>query len=73
MKKDERYELLYKQIESLVEGESNRIGVLANVSAAMKELFPEAYFWVGFYLVDTEANVLRLGPFQGTVACYTIP
>ena len=73
MTKDERYALLYKQIESLVEGESNRIGIMANVSAAMKEMFPEAFFWVGFYLVDTEANVLRLGPFQGTVACYTIP
>lgn len=73
MNKEERYSLLYRQIESLAEGEENRVGVLANVSAAMKEMFPEAYFWVGFYLVDETARVLRLGPFQGTVACYTIP
>ena len=73
MNKEERYTLLGKQIESLAQGESNRTGVLANVSAAMKEMFAEEYFWVGFYLVDPVAQVLRLGPFQGTVACYTIP
>ena len=73
MNKEERYDLLLRQIESLVAGETNTVGILANVSAAMKEMFPEEFFWVGFYLVDEEARVLRLGPFQGTVACYTIP
>ena len=47
--KRERYELLCKQVESLVAGETNVVGVLANVSAAMKTMFPEEYFWVGFY------------------------
>ena len=37
----------------------------------MKEAFPERFFWVGFYLVRN--GVLRLGPFQGSVACYSIP
>ena len=73
MSKEERYDLLYRQIESLVAGETNRTGILANISAAMKEMFPKEYFWVGFYLVDTTTNTLQLGPFQGTVACYTIP
>ena len=49
--KRERYELLCKQVESLVAGETNVVGVLANVSAAMKTMFPEEFFWVGFYLV----------------------
>ena len=34
MKKEERYDLLYKQIECLIAGEDNRIGVLANVSSS---------------------------------------
>ena len=51
MEKKDRYELLCKQVESLVAGETNVVGVLANVSAAMKTMFPEEFFWVGFYLV----------------------
>jgi putative methionine-R-sulfoxide reductase with GAF domain len=47
--KQEKYELLCKQVESLAAGETNVVGVLANVSAAMKTMFPEEYFWVGFY------------------------
>lgn len=69
--KRERYELLCAQIANLVEGEKNVMGVLANVSAAMHDAFPECFFWVGFYLVKD--NMLHLGPFQGPVACYRIP
>lgn len=51
MEKKDRYELLCKQVESLAAGETNVVGVLANVSAAMKTMFPEEFFWVGFYIV----------------------
>ena len=51
MNKEERYDVLYRQIDSLIAGEENLVGVLANVSSAMKEQFPSEYFWVGFYLV----------------------
>ena len=47
--KREKYELLCQQVESLAQGEMNVTGVLANVSAAMKTMFPEEFFWVGFY------------------------
>lgn len=68
--KQSRYETLISQVKSLVEGEDNAVGVLANVAAAMREAFMEEYFWVGFYLV--KGDELLLGPFQGTVACYRI-
>ena len=55
--KQERYELLCKQVESLVAGETNVVGVLANVSAAMKTMFPEEYFWVGFYFVSPKGGL----------------
>ena len=71
MDRKERYRVLVSQIESLIFGETDQTGILANVSAAMKEAFPERFFWVGFYLVRN--GVLRLGPFQGSVACYEIP
>lgn len=64
------YNLLVKQVDSLIEHQSNVTAVLANVSALLKETFPERFFWVGFYLV--EDNRLVLGPFQGSVACYHI-
>ena len=71
MDRKERYRVLVSQIESLIFGETDETGILANVSAAMKEAFPERFFWVGFYLVRN--GVLRLGPFQGSLACYEIP
>lgn len=67
--KTERYELLVKQIKTLIDGETNETSVLANVSSAMATMFAE-WLWTGFYLVrDGE---LLVGPFQGPVACYHI-
>ena len=66
--KEEKYRSLLPQIEALVTGETNTIANMANVSAALKEVFD--FFWVGFYLVEN--NELVLGPFQGPVACTRI-
>ena len=68
--KEETYEMLLCQVASLIEGEDNETGVLANVSAALASAMPQ-FFWTGFYIVKGEE--LCLGPFQGTVACYRIP
>ena len=70
MEKEEKYELLCQQITSLVSGEHQAVSVMANVSAALKETFPERFFWVGFYCVSE--GELQLGPFQGSVACMHI-
>ena len=72
MTKDKKshYELLCRQVTSLSEGETNRIGLLANVTALLRMTFGERFFWVGFYLV--EGNELVLGPFQGDIACMHI-
>ena len=67
--KEEKYQLLYKQISALVEGESDTVSVMANVSAAIHEAMQ--FFWTGFYIVS--GSELHLGPFQGSVACYRIP
>ncbi len=69
MNKQETYEQLLQQIAALIEGETDETSVLANVSAALHEAFAQ-FFWTGFYLV--RQNELRLGPFQGTVACMHI-
>ena len=66
--KQEIYESLIPQIQGLLEGETDLVANLANVSAALKEQF--GWFWVGFYLVKNDELVL--GPFQGPVACTRI-
>jgi len=66
--KSQQYETLIPQIKALLEGETDLVANLANVSAALKEQF--RWLWVGFYLVKNDELVL--GPFQGTVACTRI-
>ena len=67
--KAEKYEALLPQISALVSGESDLIANLANITGALKEQF--MWLWVGFYLVKEDQLVL--GPFQGPLACVTIP
>lgn len=66
--KEEQYQTLLPQIQALLEGETDLVANLANVSAALKEQF--GWLWVGFYLVKNDELVL--GPFQGPVACTRI-
>lgn len=66
--KQERYNALLPQIESLVAGEKDVIANLSNIAAALKQTMN--FFWVGFYLVKD--NELVLGPFQGPIACTRI-
>lgn len=73
--KEEKYQLLTKQIKALIEGETEKkspettVAVMANVCAAIHETM--GFFWTGFYRVV--GRELVLGPFQGPVACMHIP
>ncbi len=66
---DEQYQLLAKQVKSLLSKEDNLITNLSNFTAALKQTFSKIS-WVGFYLFD--GTKLYLGPFQGKVACTEI-
>ena len=63
------YTSLIPQIKGLTQGEANLTANLANIAGALKQTFD--FFWVGFYWVDSE-NELVLGPFQGPIACTRI-
>ena len=63
------YELMLKQLESLLDGEREPISIMANTSALLNECLEEIN-WVGFYLMKN--GELILGPFQGKVACMHI-
>ena len=59
-----------QQLDSLLENINYEISILANTAAFIKQSFNDVS-WAGFYL--KQDNQLILGPFQGLVACTTIP
>ena len=69
MSKQDIYQSLLPQIESLISGEPDFVARMANVSAVLHDAV--GFWWTGLYRVD--GNELVLGPFQGPVACMRIP
>ena len=68
MDKAEKYQEVYKQIQSVISGETDQIANMANTAALLHEAF--GFWWTGFYII--RGNQLVLGPFQGPVACTRI-
>ncbi|MEC8375917.1 MAG: GAF domain-containing protein, partial [Pseudomonadota bacterium] len=68
--KEQLYNQLISQAESLVSGERDLIANMANISALLFNNL-ESVNWAGFYLFKEEQLVL--GPFQGQPACIRIP
>lgn len=63
-----KYDIAYKQIESLLEGENDCIANMSNIASVLHCTF--GFWWTGFYIV--KGDKLVLGPFQGPVACSRI-
>ena len=66
----EQYKTLSKQLDALLQGETDVIANLSNASALLNQ-FLSGINWVGFYLMKNDELVL--GPFQGLPACVRIP
>ncbi|KJY61062.1 GAF domain-containing protein [Lactobacillus apis] len=69
MDKLERYQLLLKQAQSLLEDEHDLIANMSNISALLFNNLPDVSY-AGFYRYQN--NELILGPFQGPIACMHI-
>ena len=69
MDKLERYQLLLKQAQSLLEDEHDLIANMSNISALLFNNLPNVSY-AGFYRYQN--HELILGPFQGPVACMHI-
>ncbi len=63
-------ESLSNSVRHLIEGETNLISSLANISALIHQAWSPVSLWCGFYLVNN--SQLELGPFQGPIACAAI-
>ena len=68
LQKEDKYELLVKQLIALSEVETDMLANFSNIIAGIKESF--LFLWVGVYFAKGEELVL--GPFQGPVACTRI-
>ena len=66
--REEQYLSLLPQMEELLKDEDDLIANMANFVAALYAEFK--FHWIGFYRVV--GDELRLGPFQGPVACTRI-
>ncbi len=71
MSRDEQYEELLSNISAMVADENDWISVMATAVCELHHTF-EFFNWTGIYRV-TEPGVLKIGPYQGTHGCLTIP
>ena len=67
---EDNYQLLLKQAQALVEGETDWIATTANISALLFNSLNNVNF-AGVYRYENQE--LILGPFQGKPACVHIP
>ena len=63
------YSIMNQQMEALAEGVDYEISLLANAAALLYHTLDDLN-WAGFYLMRD--GLLKLGPFQGEVACLRI-
>lgn len=64
------YHELLQTAKALLEEQPTPVSLLSNASAFIKDTIPTLN-WAGFYIYD--GHQLHVGPFQGHVACATIP
>ena len=65
-------EELINNIKLIIDEEVPLISNLSNISSLIYQSL-EKVSWCGFYLSNEKFNTLYLGPYQGNVACTTIP
>ncbi len=63
------YDQIVQEAAALIQGETDLIANLANVSSLLYHSLPDVN-WAGFYLL--KGDVLVVGPFQGRPACVRI-
>lgn len=69
-KKIAKYVRLYDQINQLVAKTTNDIARMSTIAAVLHNKMNN-FFWTGFYFIDNEQLVV--GPYQGSLACLTLP
>lgn len=67
----ETYRRILGELDALLDGLEDPVAVMASVASVVHENLPYAS-WTGFYRV-VAPDLLRIGPYQGSVGCLEIP
>lgn len=68
--KPDAYRQLDGHIRAVLTGVRDDVAAMATMSALIHHAF--GYLWTGFYRVVTPGELLRVGPYQGTLGCLEI-
>jgi L-methionine (R)-S-oxide reductase len=68
--KREAYARLAAHVGAVLEGITDPIAAMATMSALLHHGF--GHLWTGFYRVAERGQLLRVGPYQGTLGCLEI-
>ena len=69
--KQQLYDGVFQRVKDLIAGETDPIAVMATVACELHHSF-DHFDWTGFYRV-VAPGLLKIGPYQGTHGCLTIP
>ena len=70
-KKNARYSRIYDQLEPLMQKTTEPVSRMATITALLHHKM-NYFFWTGFYLLHSD-NSLLVGPYQGALACLSLP
>lgn len=68
--KSRAYSELKGHAEAILEGVNDDITAMATISSLVHHAF--GHLWTGFYRVVVPGQLLRVGPYQGTLGCIDI-
>lgn len=68
--KDQAYAEVEQQLAAVLEGIRDPVAGMATMSALLHHGF--GHLWTGFYRVVEPDQLLRVGPYQGTLGCLEI-
>jgi GAF domain-containing protein len=69
--KDEAWRQLEQHVRAVLEGIDDDVCAMATMSCLVHHAF--GHLWTGFYRVVMPGQLLRVGPYQGTLGCLEIP
>lgn len=69
--KGEAWRQLEQHLAAVLEGLDDEIAAMATMSCLIHHAF--GHLWTGFYRVVKPGELLRVGPYQGTLGCLEIP
>jgi len=68
--KAQAWKEITSQINGVLDGLDDEIAAMATISALVHHAF--GFLWTGFYRVVKPGELLRVGPYQGTLGCLDI-